>query len=73
MQLELIRNGPGVLSIDTYNDFKYYSSGVYIRSKPLSYNHDTNTNLIKRLLLSIFIAGVHPTIMEGTVSTDIDN
>ena len=32
MQLELVRGGPGVVCIDTYDDFHSYSSGVYVRS-----------------------------------------
>ena len=32
IQLELMRNGPGVVNFECYDDFFSYSSGVYIRS-----------------------------------------
>ncbi len=32
MQLELLRNGPGVASFDVYDDLYAYASGVYARS-----------------------------------------
>ena len=32
MQLEVLQSGPGVVSLDVYDDLYAYASGVYVRS-----------------------------------------
>ena len=63
MQMEILRNGPGVGSIWTYNDFDSYTSGVYItfdqpqpRQKPSHTKHTISRQRQKVEAWSAFLA-----------------